>query len=108
MTRASSTSGSAVADRFAAFVTERYPFAIETARAAFAAAGGGSALSAAEIEAVRGRFGAELRARLHPLTPAEVEETTPGVTVRDGSPRRSTSWPTPAMAFCAAPRSARR
>ncbi|HVH57804.1 MAG TPA: thiamine pyrophosphate-dependent enzyme [Vicinamibacterales bacterium] len=79
MTRASSISGSAVAERFAAFVTERHPFALDVARAAFAAAGGGSAATEAAIEDVRGRLGAELRSRLRHVPTGGNEETTPGV-----------------------------
>ena len=69
-----------LATQLDAFVAERYPFALEHARAALAATGGAGAVDEASIEAVRGRFGEELRRRLLPLAPRTVEETTPGVT----------------------------
>jgi 2-oxoisovalerate dehydrogenase E1 component len=63
-----------------AFIAERYPFALEHARAALAAIGGAGAGDQAAIEDARGRLGDELRRRLLPLAPTGVEETTPGVT----------------------------
>ena len=66
--------------RFAAFVAERFPFALEPAREALAAIGGTDASDESGIESVRARFGGELRSRLRRLTPDDVEETTPGVT----------------------------
>ena len=79
MTRTTGTSGSAVAERFAAFITERFPFALDVARAAFDAAGGPSAASEAALEDCRRRLGDELRLRLGHLAPGDVDETTPGV-----------------------------
>jgi 2-oxoisovalerate dehydrogenase E1 component len=70
----------AVAARFAAFVTERFPFALAPARAAFDAAGGAEAAGEDAIEAVRGRLGGELRARLRQFAPGDVDDTTPRVT----------------------------
>jgi 2-oxoisovalerate dehydrogenase E1 component len=69
-----------LAARFAAFVAERFPFALAPARAAFDAAGGPGAADQGAIDAVRERFGDELRRRLRPLGPDGVDETTPGVT----------------------------
>ena len=70
----------ALAPRFAAFVTEQFPFALEQARAALQAAGGVDAADGPAIEAARGRLGAELRARVARLAPHDVDETVPGVT----------------------------
>jgi 2-oxoisovalerate dehydrogenase E1 component len=81
MTRAT-TPGSAISLRFAAFVTERFPFAVDIATAAFDAAGGAGAVSESDLETVRGRLGVELRARLRPSVP-DVEETTPGVSAEE-------------------------
>ena len=58
---------SSLALRFAAFVTERHPFAARLAAEAFEAAGEGGVL-------------AELRSRVAALGPREAGETTPGVT----------------------------
>src|SRR5262245_2086048 len=70
-----------LATRFAAFVVERFPFAIDAARAAFDAAGGASAQSESEIERVRAKIGAEVGKRLQPTI--DQTETTPGVQARD-------------------------
>jgi 2-oxoisovalerate dehydrogenase E1 component len=80
MPNVSSTPVAGLGERFAAFVTERFPFVIAEAREAFAAAGGATASDEAAIEAVRARLGEELRARLRRQTPRDVEETTPGIT----------------------------
>ena len=74
------SSGFVVAERFMAFVTERFPFALEAARAAFDAAGGAAATDEPTIDSVRERIAAELRLRLRHQLPDDVDETTPGVT----------------------------
>ncbi len=64
---------------FAAFVAERYPFALTAAREAFAAAGGPKARDAAAIEALRRTLQARLREALeHLAVPDAATETTPG------------------------------
>jgi 2-oxoisovalerate dehydrogenase E1 component len=70
---------SGLASRFAAFVTERHPFALADALEVFEAAARGRALgSESEIDAVRARFRRELTRRLHGRAlPAGVCETTP-------------------------------
>jgi 2-oxoisovalerate dehydrogenase E1 component len=73
-------SGSAIAERFAAFVAERFPFGLEYAREAFEAAGGPAATAETAINEVRRRLGAELRLRLRHVVPDDVAETTPGIT----------------------------
>ena len=80
MSRVTGTAVPTVAERFVAFITERFPFALDDVRAAFDAAGGSRAVDEASIEDVRGRLGAELRTRLRQKVPANVDETTPGVT----------------------------
>ncbi|HEY0874750.1 MAG TPA: thiamine pyrophosphate-dependent enzyme [Vicinamibacterales bacterium] len=80
MPNVSSTPVAGLAERFAAFVTERFPFAVAVAREAFAAAEGAAASDQAAIEAVRQRLGSELRTRFRRRAPNDVEETTPGVT----------------------------
>ena len=74
------SSGSVVAERFVAYVTERFPFALEAARVAFDAAGGAAATDETTIGSVRERIGAELRLRLRDQLPDDVDETTPGIT----------------------------
>ena len=83
MTRVVGTAGTTVEKRFAAFITERYPFALDAARTAFDAAGGSQAATERDIEAVRARFGELLRAQLRAVAPADVDETTPGVKAAD-------------------------
>ena len=78
MSSETTTPGSAVAERFVAFLAERFPFALEIARASFAAAGGAGATTSEAIESVRTRLGAELRMRLRHQLPDDVDETTPG------------------------------
>ncbi|MBA2305007.1 MAG: hypothetical protein H0W08_20580 [Acidobacteria bacterium] len=79
MSRVSSTVPVAtVGVRFAAFITERFPFALQPAREALDAAGGRAAIDEASIEAVRVIFGPELRRRFATMD-AEVGDTTPGV-----------------------------
>jgi 2-oxoisovalerate dehydrogenase E1 component len=63
---------------FAAFVAERFPFALTAAREAFLAAGGPAARDAAAIEAVRRALPACLRANVESLAVPDAE-TTPGV-----------------------------
>jgi 2-oxoisovalerate dehydrogenase E1 component len=79
MSRLTSPLIAGLAARFAAFVTERFPFAIDLAREAFDAAGGHTAGDDTALEQVRARLGAELRQRLRQQVPADVTETTPGV-----------------------------
>ena len=67
-----------LAARFAAFITERYPFAFDVATEAFAAAGGNEAADEETIEAVRRRLVVSLRDRLARTNPAETLEATPG------------------------------
>jgi 2-oxoisovalerate dehydrogenase E1 component len=69
---------STLAIRFATFVTERFPFAAQLAREAFDAVAPGEAPDEASIEAIRQKFGPELRRRF--CTHPEVGDTTPGVT----------------------------
>ncbi|MEO6213476.1 MAG: thiamine pyrophosphate-dependent enzyme [Vicinamibacterales bacterium] len=74
----------ALATRFAAFVTERFPFAASVAMEALAAAGGGTAgVDQAAIELLRGRLEAELRRRVSALSPGVLGDTTPGVASSD-------------------------
>src|SRR5688572_26364902 len=77
----------ALSRRFGAFITERYPFALEIALdafdkaqpRAFAAAGGYGADAESDIEALRKAFAPELRRRAGKATPDDFGETTPGV-----------------------------
>jgi 2-oxoisovalerate dehydrogenase E1 component len=68
-----------LARRLEAFVTERFPFAIAPARAAFDACKSLVRAEEAALEAVRTKFAAELRARLQNVAPIDRTETTPGV-----------------------------
>jgi 2-oxoisovalerate dehydrogenase E1 component len=73
-----------LARRFGAFVTERFPFALAPALAAFdvASAAPGTPGSTVEaLEALAARFGPELSKRCTPdlLPLSELDETTPGV-----------------------------
>jgi 2-oxoisovalerate dehydrogenase E1 component len=71
-------SASILARRFGAFVTERFPFALTSAREAFDAAGGHAARDAESIDKLRAPFGVELRTRFRE-PPDDFGETTPGV-----------------------------
>jgi 2-oxoisovalerate dehydrogenase E1 component len=73
-----------LARRLEAFITERFPFALAPVRAAFDSCKGSVRGDAASLEALRERFGAELRGRLKNVAPTEQFETTPGV----DAPRR--------------------
>jgi 2-oxoisovalerate dehydrogenase E1 component len=64
---------------FGEFVTERFPFAVPTALAAFEAVGGPRAQGAAGIDGLRAPFALELRRRLAALSPQSLAETTPRV-----------------------------
>jgi 2-oxoisovalerate dehydrogenase E1 component len=80
MPRVSGTpAASTTAARFAAFVTERFPFAAEVTREAFDAAGGATAGDEAGLEAARAAFGEALRSRLRHKVPGDEIETTPGI-----------------------------
>jgi 2-oxoisovalerate dehydrogenase E1 component len=69
-----------LARAFAAFVAERYPFAVAAAREAFATAGGPKARDAAGIDALRRTLQARLRAAFEHLALSDAAtETTPGV-----------------------------
>ncbi len=72
-----------LANRFTAFVIERFPFASAAAAAAFSAAGGAADGDQAAIEMLRGRMEPELRRRVAGLIPAGASETTPGVAAED-------------------------
>ena len=69
-----------LARRLEAFVTERFPFALAPVRAAFDASKGTIRPDQPWHDALRARFGAELRSRLGNVAPTETVETTPGVT----------------------------
>jgi len=68
-----------LARRLEAFVTERFPFAIAPARAAFDACKSLVRPDEAALETVRTRFASELRTRLQNVAPLDRSETTPGV-----------------------------
>ena len=72
-----------LAARLAAFVLERYPFALDAVRSAFDAAGGARACDAAHIGALAAPLTTELRARLARTDLSGVCETTPGVPARE-------------------------
>src|SRR5918911_13137 len=65
--------------RFGAFVTERYPFAIQPALAALQALGAGDATDFATLERLRIRYGPELRRQLSRTPPGDFGDTTPRV-----------------------------
>jgi 2-oxoisovalerate dehydrogenase E1 component len=71
------------ARRFAAFVVERYPFALDAAVSAFDAVGGERAGNAAQIAALAGPLGAELRRQLARTDLHTIGETTPRVGAPD-------------------------
>ena len=62
-----------------AFVAERHPLAAGAAIAAFESLGSSPDLTAPALDALRPRFADALRARLRPLVPADLDDTTPGV-----------------------------
>jgi 2-oxoisovalerate dehydrogenase E1 component len=68
-----------LARRLEAFVTERFPFAIAPARAAFDACKSLVRPEEAALETVRTTFASELRTRLQNVAPLDRSETTPGV-----------------------------
>lgn len=68
-----------VAARLAAFVTERFPFALPAVMSAWEAVSGSGDLDERTIEGLRPRFLIELRARLGCASSALTGETTPGV-----------------------------
>jgi 2-oxoisovalerate dehydrogenase E1 component len=65
--------------RLEAFVTERFPFAIAPARAAFDVCKSLVRAEEGALETVRQKFAAELRTRLQNVAPTDRTETTPGV-----------------------------
>ena len=79
MHRTTGPAVSTLAKRFGAFITERYPFALEAAMAAFE-----SASQSSKKTPLSQRLGAEIRARLgkSPL-PGDLGETTPGVSAAE-------------------------
>jgi 2-oxoisovalerate dehydrogenase E1 component len=75
-----------VAARFAAFVAERHPFALDVATEAFEAAVAGRRApegDAAALESLRPRLAAEIAARVDAGAFPELPETTPGVSVAE-------------------------
>ena len=74
---------STLAARFAAFVTERHPFAAAVAAQAFEAAGGATDRDEQAIESLRRRIGPEVRRRVASLGSRDGGETTPGVTAAE-------------------------
>ena len=74
---------STLAARFAAFVTERHPFASAAAAQAFEAASGAAERDEQAIESLRRRIVPELRRRVAPLGSRAGGETTPGVTAAE-------------------------
>jgi 2-oxoisovalerate dehydrogenase E1 component len=80
--RPPATPGTDLPRRFAAFVADRYPFALSLAREAFATAGGPRARDAAGIETLRRALQPRLRAAVEGVTVTDgAAETTPGVKV---------------------------
>ena len=73
----------ALVRRFAAFVTERYPFALPVALQVFRSSGADHVTTEADIERIRPGVVSELRARLHQPIPADCDDTTPGVGADD-------------------------
>ncbi len=79
-TAVSARSRTTLATRFAAFVAERYPFALRGALSAFEATGSPDpGRDPAEIEALRGPLAEALQKTLAHALPAGIPETTPGV-----------------------------
>ena len=87
MHRSRSLSAHGLADRFAAFVVERHPFASGIAVEALEAIGGRDGVDEASIEALRDPFAAHLRSLLDRLVPRGAGDTTPGIT----APQRFTA-----------------
>ena len=80
MPRTTTAAASDLSRRLTAFVTERYPFAIEAAAEALRRSDAARAVNEAAIERVRGPFADALRDELRRLPVAADIETTPGVT----------------------------
>jgi 2-oxoisovalerate dehydrogenase E1 component len=68
-----------LSQRFEAFITERFPFALAIVKETFDACAGLAQPDEASLENLRRVFGRELRARAVKLTPHDQIETTPGV-----------------------------
>ena len=66
--------------RFAAFVAERHPFALDLALAAFDAVGGDALDSEHALDGARAPLGAEIRRRAALTAPDEIDDPTPRVT----------------------------
>jgi 2-oxoisovalerate dehydrogenase E1 component len=79
MAQASVHPATDLARRLEAFVTERFPFAIAPARAAFDVCKSLVRADESALETVRQKFAAELRNRLQNVAPTDRTETTPGV-----------------------------
>ena len=73
------TAAASLSTRFAAFVTERHPFAAAAAAEAWAAAGSVDEKDPESIEGMRRRLAPELRRRSAGLVARDAGETTPGV-----------------------------
>jgi 2-oxoisovalerate dehydrogenase E1 component len=73
----------ALVRRFAAFVTERYPFALPAALEALQASGADQATTEAKIERIRPALKADLLRRLQLPLPADIDDTTPGVSAEE-------------------------
>src|SRR5512141_659877 len=82
MPRTTTPAASELSRRLTAFVTERYPFAIEPVAEAVRRSDAARAVDEAAIERVRGPFADALRDELRRLPVAADLETTPGVTGR--------------------------
>ena len=78
MSRIAPARSAGLAAPFAAFVTERYPFALEEAVEVFAAAGGHEASDEQTIESVRRQLAVLLRDRFSRKGPNVAGDTTPG------------------------------
>ena len=80
MPQETATAPASLATRFAAFVTERHPFAASMAAEAFEGCGGFDERNEAAIEELRRRFVPELGRRMTAVRPADAGDATPGVT----------------------------
>ena len=78
MSRIAPARSAGLAAPFAAFITERYPFALEEAVEGFAAAGGHEASDEQAIENVRRKLAVSLRDRFVRKGPSGTGDTTPG------------------------------
>jgi len=78
MSRIAPARSAGLAAPFAAFITERYPFALDEAVEAFAAAGGHEASDEQAIENVRRKLAVSLRDRFVRKGPSGTGDTTPG------------------------------